>query len=115
MSVELGTVNPHMPNIQRGSLTGVHLAIIMVATAMIAAEPHFRPRGARLAGLIALTLGFRLSSPDPSRLDSMPEEELRFRQCEFAGREFHGYLYIAIRFQSETPCWSDRCGTCYGG
>jgi predicted MFS family arabinose efflux permease len=41
MSVELGSVNPHMPNIQRGSLTGVHLAIIMVATAMIAADRYY--------------------------------------------------------------------------
>ena len=41
MSVEPGSVNPHMPNIQRGSLTGVHLAIIMVATAMIAADRYY--------------------------------------------------------------------------
>ncbi|RZU35250.1 hypothetical protein BDD14_6013 [Edaphobacter modestus] len=41
MSIELGSVNPHMPNIQRGSLTGVHLAIIMVATAMIAADRYY--------------------------------------------------------------------------
>ena len=41
MSVELGSANPHMPNIQRGSLTGVHLAIIMVATAMIAADRYY--------------------------------------------------------------------------
>ena len=41
MSVELGSVKTQMPNIQRGSLTGVHLAIIMVATAMIAADRYY--------------------------------------------------------------------------
>src|ERR1700679_1182490 len=41
MSAELGSVSPHMPNIQRDSLTGVHLAIIMVATAMIAADRYY--------------------------------------------------------------------------
>jgi hypothetical protein len=41
MSVELGSVNPHMPNIQRASLTRVHFAIIMVATAMIAADRYY--------------------------------------------------------------------------
>ncbi len=56
MSVELGSVNPHMPNIQRGSLTRVHLAIIMVATAMIAADRYYcQPLLAEMSTTLHLT------------------------------------------------------------
>src|ERR1700761_9026016 len=56
MSGELGSVNPHMPNIQRGSLTGVHLAIIMVATAMIAADRYYcQPLLAEMSRTLHLT------------------------------------------------------------
>jgi hypothetical protein len=56
MSVEMGSVNPHMPNIQRGSLTGVHLAIIMVATAMIAADRYYcQPLLAEMSRTLHLT------------------------------------------------------------
>jgi hypothetical protein len=56
MSAEMGSVNPHMPNIQRGSLTGVHLAIIMVATAMIAADRYYcQPLLAEMGRTLHLT------------------------------------------------------------
>jgi hypothetical protein len=56
MSVERGSVNPHLPKIQRGSLTGAHLAIIMVATAMIAADRYYcQPLLAEMSRTLHLT------------------------------------------------------------
>ena len=54
MSVELGSVNPHTPNIQRGSLTRVNLAIIMVATDL----PGFSVSPIHTVGGIRTNLAF---------------------------------------------------------
>jgi hypothetical protein len=56
MSVESGSVNTHMPNVEPVRLTGVHLAVILVATAMIAADRYYcQPLLAEMSRTLHLT------------------------------------------------------------